>query len=164
MTDSIGQPPLGDYAYHYSLRKQDVGEVPKATSETCLTYFSWLMDPSSKRAEAWSHTSCFRTFLFHPLMLKEWYLSLGFCEPYVRPVFGPVRADIVLDVGAHTGYCTLIAAQAVGPEVLATTLLFGISLRLIFTTTVPNLPRGRYLGVQLGTHVQLEKHGIRVDF
>jgi len=43
-------------------------------------------------------------------------MALGLWEPYVCRVFTPDRGDVVLDVGAHIGYYTLRAAQAVGPE------------------------------------------------
>lgn len=58
----------------------------------------------------------YSNFYFRPFFLNEIYMALGLWEPYVRHFFTPSKGDVVLDVGAHIGYYTLKAAQAVGPK------------------------------------------------
>lgn len=53
---------------------------------------------------------------FRPLFLHDVYMALGLWEPYVRREFMPRLGDVVVDVGAHIGYYTMIAAKAVGPD------------------------------------------------
>ncbi len=53
---------------------------------------------------------------FRPSFLNELYMALGIWEPYVRREFRPQPGDIVVDVGAHIGYYTLMASKAVGPK------------------------------------------------
>ena len=51
---------------------------------------------------------------FRPIFLEEIYMALGLWEPYVCQVFKPQKGQVVLDVGAHIGYYTVKAAEAVG--------------------------------------------------
>lgn len=79
-----------------------------------LFYVSTI--PFRKYSETLITRIPYSNFYFRPLFLDEIYMALGLWEPYVCRIFTPNKGDVVLDVGAHIGYYTLKAAQAVGPE------------------------------------------------
>jgi FkbM family methyltransferase len=60
----------------------------------------------------------FRRFSFRPLFLQDLYMALGMWEPYVRQVLRSVLkpGSVFVDVGAHIGYYTTLAAGIVGPD------------------------------------------------
>lgn len=43
-------------------------------------------------------------------------MALGLWEPYVRREMNLKKGDVVIDIGAHIGYYTLMAAKAVGEK------------------------------------------------
>ncbi|NHI94398.1 MAG: FkbM family methyltransferase [Candidatus Lokiarchaeota archaeon] len=55
-------------------------------------------------------------FYFRPYYIDDIYMALGLWEPYVNEFFTPKKGDIILDVGSHIGYFTLIAAHRAGSE------------------------------------------------
>ncbi len=56
-----------------------------------------------------------RGMAFRPLILSEWFMALGLWEPYVRERLKLPEGWVFIDVGAHIGYFSRLAAQMI-PE------------------------------------------------
>ena len=55
-------------------------------------------------------------FYFRPTIFTDVCLALGVWERYALEVFTPKKGDIVIDIGAHIGYYTIVASKKVGVE------------------------------------------------
>jgi len=53
---------------------------------------------------------------FRPRFINEWFMALGYWEPYVLGLFRLLPGDVFIDIGAHIGYFSRLAAQKVGPS------------------------------------------------
>jgi FkbM family methyltransferase len=79
-------------------------------------FFNASTTPFKKYLETLTTRIPYSHFYFRPFFIDEIYMALGLWEPYVCRIFTPNKGDVVLDAGAHIGYYTLKAAQAVGDE------------------------------------------------
>lgn len=90
--------------------------ILRSISKLIRHLFNAFTIPFKKYSETLiTHFPC-SNFYFRPLLTAEIHMVSGLWEPYVSHIFTPNKGDVVLDVGAHIGYFTLKAAQAVGSE------------------------------------------------
>jgi FkbM family methyltransferase len=75
-------------------------------------YFSLGLDRVAHRFEHIFSVGGFR--MVARLTLSDLLIVLTDFEPYVRAIFNPEEGQTVLDIGAHIGFYTLMAARQVG--------------------------------------------------
>src|SRR5213593_2678955 len=69
-----------------------------------------LLDASIPASIIASHQG----FIFRPRYLSEWFMALGKWEPYITSRIPLKKGDTFIDVGAHIGYYSRLAARVVG--------------------------------------------------
>jgi FkbM family methyltransferase len=99
-----------------ALKKWDMWRRLQRVNKVIERLFHVSTTPFQRYSEILSTRLPYSSFYFHPLFLNEIYMALGLWEPYLSHVFAPNKGDVVLDAGAHIGYYTLKAAQAVGSK------------------------------------------------